>query len=875
MPTSDFSLCIGVPQGTKTFGRPEIMSAPLEAHPRTQVDAVLASAGWVLQDGNQADANAAYAVAVRRFPLAFSPTHGNSDYLLYISGLAIGVVRILAELPVLKQPDHNDRTAADGGEAYEEAKETSEDDHSLPSAEPLHWHASVKKPVERRQGARSVFVYETDGTNIHFYDARQEPVMPRKVSQFHRPYSLAAWLTGLPVLMTAKDISLKDDDLAGATLLQRLEALPRIADRALWPGERMALEALETSLRRRFRRSVAQMAPGSGKTHTLLNLAFQLLEHGKLHRVLLLVDNDPLAYQTTEEFRTLRPPAHGSPSATPLPFDVFPDKHTLPVQQLSGHSMDPGARLIVSSPYRVLTHLYGAKGGEDGIVSRTLFSPERALEINSLGADAGRAPNPHANHELPMEAFDVILCDDLSPGALEALESALNYFDAPVLAAAGTPCRQVLEFFDNHIVSEYSYEQAIADGSILPFETYAIRVSHGANEQLEAQAGPLEIHREPEYISRLQRWKITEDDFENHETAHSGNGTDADARELADFTTLLTLRDRLRSEIISQRNQVPKTLIIARDDAHAAVLLELVKEVFSGEEFFARLLTTPAPEVRGDYSDTVFHAPATGVSRAHGEPRTPSPDAHYPYLTAYRSDVFPRIGIVAADSFAVTVDLRPTEVIVLMAEVNSRAQFEAIKGRAIRTVRRAEYLRVTPDGHSLAGKTHAVIVDAVGLFDQEAPSETFPLDRRPTIPIAQLLQEIAFGSISEHTVRSVAARFLVLDCLLSPAEKDQISKAAGGATLHTLATRLISSLDTERKVAQAARSLRPGLAPTEKMVDQAAIALMQQAVARLHSSVDLRTKIIQLDRQYHPKPEADSIEEQEPIEDLGNEETWR
>jgi hypothetical protein len=59
----------------------------------------------------------------------------------------------------------------------------------------------------------------------------------------------------------------------------------------------------------------------------------------------------------------------------------------------------------------------------------------------------------------------------------------------------------------------------------------------------------------------------------------------------------------------------------------------------------------------------------------------------------------------------------------------------------------------------------------------------------------------------------------------------------------------------------------------QKAVEQAGSMLMQQAVSRLHSSTELRSRIIQLERQYKPKPQA---EVSEPIvEDIGNEETWR
>ncbi|MGI8906282.1 MAG: DEAD/DEAH box helicase family protein [Candidatus Sumerlaeaceae bacterium] len=859
------------------------MSASSEAQPRSQVDAALAAAGWTLQDGNQANLSAGYAIALRRFPLAFSPTHGNSDYLLYVSGVIAGVVRILPELPMLIEPDEEQIHGAEAGDRRQKDKAELNDNRVLPSAEPMHWQGKAKPSAERRQGTRAAFVYETDGTRIQFRDVRKEPARAHALHHFHRPFALAAWLSGTaaPLDTPQNNVLLDPEGLSTERFLDRLQAIPRIGDRALWPGERLVLEALQTSLRRGNRRVLAQMAPGSGKTHTLLNIAYQLLEHANAARVLLLVDNDPLAYQTCEEFRSLRPPVYASPSATPLPFDITPEAHTLAAQQLSGRPLDPAARLVIGSSYRLLAHWPTEDSSSEDIVSLTTFSSDMTKRLPSLRGEGSAAEEPDGifaaprNSKLPTETFDVILCDDLSPDALKALTPVFNYFDAPLLAVCGTLCRFTLELFGNRVVAEYPYEQAIADGAILPFETYAIRVKPGIADNLETQAGPLEIHREPELVTRLERWRKTDDCVGPSSDFSRDSAMEHEERSLADFTLLLALRDRLPREIFPQRTQVPKTLLVARDQTHAESLLELTREVFSTNEEFARILSMTGPKASGEYEALVFRKVSEKRPHALGEPRTPSPDAHYPYLTAFRSDVLPRIGIVPADSFAVTVDLRPTELLVLMTCVRSRAHFEAIKGRAIRALRRAEYLRISPDGHPAAGKTRAVIVDTVGIFDTEAPSESFPLDRRPGVPLAQLLQDVAFGAVGDQTARSMAARFLQLDCVLSPGERDSVAKAAGGATLHTLAMRLLAALDVNRQIAQASRALRPGATVSEKMIEQAATALLQQAVARIHSSVGLRNIIIQLHRQHNPKPSDAGELDESQMEDLGNEETWR
>jgi type I restriction enzyme R subunit len=61
-----------------------------EEKARQKIDEALQASGWLVQDLDQVNLNAARGVAVREFPL--KPGHGDADYLLYIDGKAAGVV---------------------------------------------------------------------------------------------------------------------------------------------------------------------------------------------------------------------------------------------------------------------------------------------------------------------------------------------------------------------------------------------------------------------------------------------------------------------------------------------------------------------------------------------------------------------------------------------------------------------------------------------------------------------------------------------------------------------------------------------------------------------------------------------------------------
>src|SRR5690606_23511905 len=59
-----------------------------EQQARTKIDQLLTEAGWVLQNRDEFDRNAALGVAVREFPLPA----GFCDYLLFVDGKAAGVI---------------------------------------------------------------------------------------------------------------------------------------------------------------------------------------------------------------------------------------------------------------------------------------------------------------------------------------------------------------------------------------------------------------------------------------------------------------------------------------------------------------------------------------------------------------------------------------------------------------------------------------------------------------------------------------------------------------------------------------------------------------------------------------------------------------
>jgi len=109
-----------------------------------------------------------------------------------------------------------------------------------------------------------------------------------------------------------------------------------------------AIRALEDSFGRADSRALIQMATGSGKTFTAVNVAYRLLKYAGAKRILFLVDRDNLGKQTEREFNDFEPVDDPR---------KFPTLYT--VQRLQTNSINPAAKVVISTIQRLYSMLKG------------------------------------------------------------------------------------------------------------------------------------------------------------------------------------------------------------------------------------------------------------------------------------------------------------------------------------------------------------------------------------------------------------------------------------------------------------------------------------------------------------------------------------
>src|SRR5690606_6666022 len=93
-------------------------------------------------------------------------------------------------------------------------------------------------------------------------------------------------------------------------------------------------------------------------------------------------------------------------------------------------------------------------------------------------------------------------------------------------------------------------------------------------------------------------------------------------------------------------------------------------------------------------------------------------------------------------------------------------------------------------------KTHFVIVDAVGATKSKK-TDSRPLERKPSVPMKDLLGAVTMGVADEDLFLSLANRLIRLEKQISEKEKDMLLEFSGGKNLKQITKELITAYDQD------------------------------------------------------------------------------
>jgi type I restriction enzyme, R subunit len=643
------------------------------------------------------------------------------------------------------------------------------------------------------------FIYQSTGIETRFTNLLEPDARSRTVFAVHKPETFADWLT-------------QESRSPGSTLRANLKHMPPLLTDHLWPAQIRAIRGLEESLADGRPRALIQMASGGGKTFTACNFCYRLIKHANANRILFLVDRTNLGKQTHKEFQNFTTPDDGR---------KFTELYN--VQHMRSNQLDKVSKVVITTIQRLYSMLKGEPEFDPGNEEGSQF------ELNPLG----REPLPVVyNPSLPIETFDFIVTDECHRSIYNLWRQVLEYFDAFIIGLTATPSKQTFGFFNQNLVMEYNHEQAVADGVNVDFNLYRIRTvisEHGST----VNAGLYVDKRDRQ--TRQVRWEQLDEDM-----TYTAKELDRAVVAKDQIRTIIrTFKERLFTEIFPGRTDVPKTLIFAKDDSHADDIVKIVREEFGKGNDFCQKITYRTSVARVVTKNTLEDG--TEVEEVTYKSNGIDTDD---LLSSFRNSYNPRI-VVTVDMIATGTDVRPLEIVFFMRSVRSRNFFEQMKGRGVRVVTDTEFQSVTPDSKS---KTHFVIVDAVGLSEEEM-SDTHPLDRKPSASFEKLMEAVAMGVREPDVLSSLASRLARLERQLSKEDQKRIAELNGGKPITDLTHALVNALDPDAQL-EAARKASGMDEPEPEHIQEAAAALLDEAAKPLASNPTLRKKLIEIKKSY-------------------------
>lgn len=533
--------------------------------------------------------------------------------------------------------------------------------------------------------------------------------------------------------------TLRDWVKGAKSLRRRLLDLPDLQTEGLRECQINAITKLEKSFKENRPRALIQMATGSGKTFTAITAIYRLLKYAKAKRVLFLVDTKNLGEQAEQEFMSFVPNDDNR---------KFTELYS--VQRLKSSYIATDSQVCISTIQRLYSILKGAELEETAEEVNPNESSYQTKEILPIEYDG----------KMPIEFFDFIVIDECHRSIYNLWKQVLEYYDAFEVGLTATPDKRTIGYFDQNLVSEYSHEMAVADGVNVGYEVFII------DTKVTQQGAIIWRGEYVEHRERLSKRKRLE--LQDEDEAYSKQQLDKDVVNPNQIRTIIRTFKEYLPTIFKDRYdkngyfEVPKTLIFAKTDSHANDIIDIVREEFAEENKFCKKITYNSEDPKST-------------------------------LAQFRNDYHPRIA-VTVDMIATGTDVKPLECLLFMRDVKSKNYFEQMKGRGTRTIDLDSLRKVTPTAKFT--KDHFVIVDAIGVT-KSLKTDSRPLEKKPGVPLKDLLQAIAVGARDEELFTSLANRLTRLDKQITEKEKTKFAEIANGKNISLVVKELLNAFNPD------------------------------------------------------------------------------
>lgn len=577
-------------------------------------------------------------------------------------------------------------------------------------------------------GPRVPFLYATNGEIVWFVDTRHPQNRSRKIATFHTPEALRELQT--------RSLDTNLSILTGNNQWQQ----------RLRPYQIDANQAVEQAIADRKRLMLLAMATGTGKTLTMVNEVYRLMDAGVSRRVLFLVDRRALAAQAVRAFAAYE--------AKPgLKFDQVYEVYS---QRFHRDDFDEEEKFdpkVLPAAY-----LTDPKPGDAFVYVSTI----QRMTINLFGQRAALRPiDEEADEEaeqldIPVHAFDLVIADEChrgyTTGELSVWRKTLDYFDAVKIGLTATPAAHTTAYFKD-VVYRYEYDRAVREGYLVDYDAVRIRSDvrmNGVFLRPGEQLGVVDTRSGAEAMDELEdERQFASEDIERAITSPDSN------------LKIIEELKKYADEHEHRYGRQPKCLVFAANDlphmSHADQLVDICRTTFGRGDSFVQKITGRV-------------------------------DRPLKRIREFRNRPNPGIA-VTVDMLSTGVDIPDLEFLVLLRPIRSRILFEQILGRGTRK------------GEKLLDKSHFTVFDC---FDgtlleyfRRATGITAELPVRSTRTTSEVIEGIWANSDRAYNTRCLVKRLQRVEKEMSGEAREQFARYIPDGDVGRFARSLPLALDED------------------------------------------------------------------------------
>ena len=572
-----------------------------EAETRRIMDAQLQAAGWEADTINLRFSKGTRPTKGRNLAIAEWPTYseekgnGAVDYALFIGEKLVGFIEAKKYSKDVAGTMIESKTYAKGVK----------DEHSDYIVS--EWNG-YKVPFLFASNGRKYIKEIQDKSGVHFLDCRNSKNNSKVLQGWYSPEKLEAMIN-------------EDIDSVNKTLDElSFEFLQDPNSIGLRYYQVDAIKAVEKAIIEGKQSALITMATGTGKTRTVLGLIYRLLKTKRYRRLLFLVDRTSLGVQAMDTFKEVK----------------IEDLKTLNqiynINGLEEKLIDKETKIHIATV--------------QAMVKRIMYNEEET-NVPSVGDyDCVIVDEAHRGYTLDKEMTDNEVEWRDNRDFLSKYKKVIEYFDAFKVALTATPALHTTMIFGKPVYN-YSYRDAVIDGYLVDHEPPHLIETELTRDGIHYNKGD-KVAKYNKFTGELINGAELEDDIDF---------------EVDQFNKKVIIESHTRvaleevANYIDPENDEGKTLIFAASDAHADMIVRLLKDIYR-------------ENIGGVDDDSILKI--TGSIK--------DPDLA---IKRFKNEKYPKV-VVTVDLLSTGIDVPKIDKIVFLRRVKSRILYEQMLGRATR-----------------------------------------------------------------------------------------------------------------------------------------------------------------------------------------------